>query len=418
VGPGDGTGAASEERLLRAELSETAEDLYDNAPCGYLSTTPDGDIVRINATLLTWLGREHHQVVGRLRFADLLTVGGKMYHETHFAPLLLLQGSVHSVALEIQTADRRRLPVLVDAVVKKAPDDTPSLVRIMVVDAADRRAYEEELLRARRQADLERDHLQELATTLQRTLLPPALPGVPGLDIAAYYHSASVEEIGGDFYDLFPLAHDRWGFFLGDVCGKGPGAAVLTSLIRYTLRAAAVYDSDPVSVLTTLNTSLRQENSATSTGWCTLIYGVLVPAGPGFTLTLASGGHPPALGLLRDGGVEAVDTVGGQPVGLLARPRFRAATRTLRPGDGLLLHTDGLTEARRPDGSMLDEHLPRLVAELPRGPARGVVDALAEVLASLGSGLGDDAAIMVFTARDPMEPGADVGADAETSPGP
>jgi sigma-B regulation protein RsbU (phosphoserine phosphatase) len=290
--------------------------------------------------------------------------------------------------------------VLVDAVVKKAADDAPSLVRIMVVDAADRRAYEDELLRARRQADLERDRLQQLATTLQRTLLPPALPGVPGLDIAAHYHSASVEEIGGDFYDLFPLAHDRWGFFLGDVCGKGPGAAVLTSLIRYTLRAAAVYDNDPVSVLTTLNTSLRQEHGTTSTSWCTLIYGVLVSADPGFTLTLASGGHPAALGLRRDGGVEAVDTVGGQPVGLLARPRFRATTTTLRPGDGLLLHTDGLTEARRPDGSTLDDDLPGLVAELPRGTAQGVVDALADVLASLGPGLGDDAAIMVFTVTD------------------
>jgi phosphoserine phosphatase RsbU/P len=402
MGSADDTDALNEERLHRAELIETAEDLYDNAPCGYLSTTPDGHIVRINATLLTWLGYEHDQVVGRLRFADLLTIGGKMYHETHFAPLLLLQGSVHSVALEIRTADRRRLPVLVDAVVKKAPDDAPSLVRIMVVDAADRRAYEDELLRARRQADLETDRLRQLVSTLQRTLLPPALPAVPGLDVAAYYHSASVEEIGGDFYDLFPLAHDRWGFFLGDVCGKGPDAAVLTSLIRYTLRAAAVYDNDPVSVLTTLNSSLLQERGATSTGWCTLIYGVLVPAEPGFTLTLASGGHPPAWGLRRDAAVEAVDTMGGQPVGLLARPRFRAATMTLRPGDGLLLHTDGLTEARRPDGSMLDEHLPELVAELPRGTARDVVDILAGVLASLGSGLGDDAAIMVFIAADPI----------------
>jgi sigma-B regulation protein RsbU (phosphoserine phosphatase) len=401
VGSADDTDALREERLHNAELTETAEDLYDNAPCGYLSTTPDGHVVRINATLLTWLGYEHDEVVGRLRFADLLTVGGKMYLETHFAPLLLLQGSVHSVALEIRTADRRRLPVLVDAVVKKAPDDAPSLVRIMVVDAADRRAYEDELLRARRQADLETARLQQLATTLQRTLLPPVLPAVPGLDIAAYYHSASVEEIGGDFYDLFPLAHDRWGFFRGDVCGKGPAAAVLTSLIRYTLRAAAVYDGDPVSVLTTLNTSLRQERGATSTGWCTLVYGVLVPAGSGFALTLASGGHPPALSIRRTGGVEPVDTAGGQPVGLLDRPRFRAATTMLRPGDGLLLHTDGLTEARRPDGSMIDEGVPEMVAELPRGPARGVVDGLAAILTSLGSGLRDDAAIMLFTATDP-----------------
>ncbi len=391
----------SEDRLLHAELNETAEDLYDNAPCGYLSTTPEGHIVRINATLLAWLGYRHEEVVGRLRFADLLTVGGKIYHETHFAPLLLLQGAVHAVALEIVTAGRRRLPVLVDAAVRNGPDSSPALVRIMIVDAADRRAYEHELLRARRQADSERDRLQQLATTLQRTLLPPALPRVPGLDVAAYYHSAAVEEIGGDFYDLFPLAHDRWGFFLGDVCGKGPDAAVLTSLIRYTLRATAVYDSDPVSVLATLNTSLRQDREATSTGWCTLLYGVLVPQPPGFVLTLAAGGHPPALVLRHDGTVDALDTVGGHPVGLLARPHFRTATTLLEPGDGLVVYTDGLTEARHPDGSMLDEGLPGLVSEVFGRPAQEIVDSLAGVLTSLGPGLSDDAAIMVCTVPGP-----------------
>ena len=74
------------------------------------------------------------------------------------------------------------------------------------------------------------------------------------MQVAAYYHPASADQVGGDFYDLFPLTGDRWGFFLGDVCGKGAGAAAVTSLARYTLRAAAVHDPDPVAVLGTLNT--------------------------------------------------------------------------------------------------------------------------------------------------------------------
>jgi sigma-B regulation protein RsbU (phosphoserine phosphatase) len=94
---------------------------------------------------------------------------------------------------------------------------------------------------------------------LAAQLAPPSLPEVPGLDAAAHYHIASVDEVGGDFYDLFALGGDRWGLFLGDVCGKGASAAAATSLIRYTLRAAAVYDADPAAVLGTLNTVMHDE---------------------------------------------------------------------------------------------------------------------------------------------------------------
>ena len=97
----------------------------------------------------------------------------------------------------------------------------------------------------------------ELARTLQQSLLPPSLPVVPGLDAAAHYHLASADEVGGDFYDLFPLSQHRWGVSLGDVCGKGAHAATITSMIRYTLRTAAVYDADPAAVLGTLNPALH-----------------------------------------------------------------------------------------------------------------------------------------------------------------
>ena len=227
-----------EEAAYAGLLEDDPEDLYENAPCGYLSTLMDGRIVKVNRTLLDWLGRSHDEVVGNMTFADLLTVGGKIYHETHFAPLLHLQREVSGITLELRTADGSRLPVLVTAVVKTDSSGQPQLVRTTVNDARDRREYESELLRSRKKAELEREHSQRLVSTLQQTLVPPALASPPGMDVAAHYHIASPDEVSGDFYDLFPLAKDAWGLFLGDVCGKGAPAAVLTSLARYKLPKA------------------------------------------------------------------------------------------------------------------------------------------------------------------------------------
>jgi sigma-B regulation protein RsbU (phosphoserine phosphatase) len=201
-------------------LEDSAEDLYDHAPCGYLSTLLNGTIAKINGTLLGWLGRSRDELVGRCSFSDLLTVGGKLYYETHLAPLLSMQGEAGGLALELKTADGRRLPVLLNCAIKADASGQTVLIRTTIFDARDRRAYERDLLRARQEADRERDRLRELVVTLQRSLLPPDLPAVPGLDAAAHYHVASADEVSGDFYDLFPLSEQRWGVFLGDVCGR------------------------------------------------------------------------------------------------------------------------------------------------------------------------------------------------------
>lgn len=283
------------EAQFSALLEDSAEDLYEHAPCGYLSTLLDGQIAKVNTTLLDWLGYERGDLVGRKHFSDLLSVGGRLYHETHYAPLLRMQGEISGIALELKAADGSRLPVLVTSTVKTGSDGQPLLIRTTVFDARDRRAYETELLRARQEAEREREHLKRLNATLQKTLLPPALANVPGLNVAAHYHIASADEVGGDFYDLFPLAAGTWGLFLGDVCGKGAAAAAVTSLARYTLRAAAVYDPDPAAVLGNLNTVLNHEYSGTDPRFCTVIFGLLTPYGDqgGFRVTLASGGHPP-----------------------------------------------------------------------------------------------------------------------------
>ncbi len=390
------TGDEPDRDAVSALLEDSAEDLYENAPCGYLSTLPDGHIAKVNGTLLRWLGYQREELVGRRRFADLLSVGGKLYHETHFAPLLRMQGEVRGVALEMVAADGRRLPMLVNSTVKTSGDGEPLLIRTTVFDARDRRAYERELLRARQEAERERDEIRRLATTLQRTLLPPVLPTVPGVEIATHYHHASPFEVGGDFYDVFPLADGRWGVFLGDVCGKGAGAAAMTSLTRYTLRSAAVYDPDPAAVLTNLNTVLNQEQDGGQPGFCTVTFGVLAVDPDGCTLTLASGGHPPGLLLRADGTVEYVETPGGQLIGILPDARVVTATVRLSAGDTFVLYSDGLIEARVGDTRYSEQELLEFAATLASTAAADVVGALVDLLAGFGEGVEDDTAVLAL----------------------
>jgi phosphoserine phosphatase RsbU/P len=382
-----------------ALLEDSAEDLYEHAPCGYLSTLMDGTIAKINATLLDWLGYQRDELVGRRRFADLLTVGGRLYHETHFAPMLRMHGELGGIALELSAADGTRLPVLVTSTVKTGPDGTAQLIRTTIFDARDRRAYEQELLRARQVAERERDRVQRLATTLQRTLLPPVLPKIPGMDVAAYYHPASADDVGGDFYDLFPLTDGTWSFFLGDVSGKGADAAAVTSLARYTLRAAAVYNRDPVTVLRNLNTVLLQEFPSTAPRFCTVIHGLLVPDDDGATITLASGGHPPAVLIRRDGTAELLDTPGGQLVGALPDAQFVDLELRLEHGDTLLLYTDGLTEAHTGGERYSEDELRDFAASLGPTTATTVVGAVTDLLTTFADGVDDDAALLALSVR-------------------
>nr|WP_225954666.1 SpoIIE family protein phosphatase [Kibdelosporangium phytohabitans] len=373
--------------------------MYDHAPCGQVSTTPDGRIVKINTTLLDWLGHARADLVGRRRVSDLLSVGGRLYYETHFAPLLQMHGEVNGIALELVTSSGARLPVLLTARVKTGRDGQPLLLRMTFFDAQERRAYERELLDARREAEGERDRARQLATTLQRTLLPPKLAVPPGTEVAACYHHASADDVGGDFYDLFPLADDRWGLFLGDVCGKGAGAAAVTSLTRYTLRAAAVYDNDPAAVLRNLNSVLRHELTGDDPRFSTVLFGLLTPSEGGYHVRLASGGHPPALLVNADGTVEYLHTPGGQLLGILPDARFVTTTARLGPGDTLLLYSDGLTEARTGEANTRYEEqaLHAFATDLAPTDAPGLIAAISGLLNTFNAGLEDDAAALAVS---------------------
>jgi sigma-B regulation protein RsbU (phosphoserine phosphatase) len=402
-----GAGGRGADVTFPGMLEDSTDDLYENAPCGNLSTLLDGTIAKINKTLLAWLGYTREEVVGRRRFSDLLTVGGKIYHETHYAPLLAMQGEVAGVALDLKAKTGARIPVLVTSIVKTGDGGDPLLIRTVVFDARDRRSYEQELLRARQTAERERqaaederERLRHLVTALQRSLLPSALVTPPGMSTAAYYHPASADEVGGDFYDLFPLPEDRWGFFLGDVSGKGVDAAAVTALARYTLRAATVYDPDPAAVLGNLNTVLYQEYLADTYRYCTVIFGIFAAVEPDGTrtATIAAGGHPPAL-LLRAGGTAGYEhTTTGPIIGVLPDARYADTTVALHPGDTLLLYTDGLTDARTdsPSGRYSSEELLSFVENLAPATPIDTIAALTTLVTSFGDGLDDDTAILAL----------------------
>lgn len=210
---------------------------------------------------------------------------------------------------------------------------------------------------------------------------------------------------GGDFCDLFPLAAGTWGLFVGDVCGKG--AAAVTSLARYTLCAAAVYDPHPAAVLGNLNTVLNHEYSGTDPRFCTVIFGLLTPYGDqgGFRVTLASGGHPSALLMRADGTAEYLPTPGGQLIGVLPDAHIATTTIRLNPGDTLLLHTDGLTEAHTASTGATDrygdEALLDFAHTLAPTTATDTIVAIRDLLDTFGTGVDDDTAVLAINVPRP-----------------
>ncbi|GEO17102.1 hypothetical protein MAE02_47980 [Microvirga aerophila] len=158
-------------KMDQGSLIETAEELYESAPCGYLSTRPDGTIIRANQTFLTWIGMERQDVVGHRCFQDLLSVGAKIFYDTHLTPLLRMQGFVNEIAFDLTCADGRALPVLANMVQKRDANGRPMVHRITLFNATDRRKYERELLLARQKAEQATEELKRLNETLEERVI-------------------------------------------------------------------------------------------------------------------------------------------------------------------------------------------------------------------------------------------------------
>jgi integral membrane sensor domain MASE1 len=221
----------------------------------------------------------------------------------------------------------------------------------------------------RRLAD---DALGHIARTLQSSLLPSEAPTIPGVETAARFRAAQRgQEVGGDFYDVFATGSGSWAIVVGDVCGKGPEAAAVTALARYTLRATARHERSPSRILTLLNEALLTQHPAPE--FCTVAYARLDSEDDGALLTLCVGGHPLPLLLRADGSVEQV----GRPgvlLGIEADPELSDSTLMLRSGDALMLYTDGLTDAYAPERSLEVDDLALVLASCTGRTASEIAD--------------------------------------------
>jgi phosphoserine phosphatase RsbU/P len=244
-----------------------------------------------------------------------------------------------------------------------------------------------------------------LARILQGSLLPPRLPEPDGIDLAARYLPAfEGVEVGGDFYDVFAVA-GGWFLVLGDVCGKGPLAAQLTGLVRWTIRAAAMHDDDPAAVLGELNAVMladagsREEPDAEAR-FATVCCLRVVRRDAGLHVDVASAGHPPPLVRRSDGSVERLATA-GLPVGLFDDLGVLGTGVDLAEGDGVVVLTDGVLEARGPDGAQMEEAgVVGVLEALPGATAEAVVAAIADRALALGDGVAqDDIAVLSVVAR-------------------
>jgi PAS domain S-box-containing protein len=241
-----------------------------------------------------------------------------------------------------------------------------------------------------------------IARTLQRSLLP-RLPRVPGVEVGVEYLPVGEEnEVGGDFYDLIEAGGmgdtGCWIAVIGDVCGKGAAAAAVTALTRYTIRAVAMREDEPAKILSDLNEAMiRQEED---NQFCTVACARLEPTDDGgLELVVARGGHPPPLLLRAGGAVEAIDPP-GKVIGIFDDPELGCRTVRLGAGDAAVFYTDGVLEARGPDGSLFgEERLLRLVRSCAGLTAPAIAERLRDVALEFGEGSArDDLAVLVLRA--------------------
>jgi anti-sigma regulatory factor (Ser/Thr protein kinase) len=266
----------------------------------------------------------------------------------------------------------------------------------------------------------ERD-LRELAETLQRSLLPPRPPAIPGMEVATRYRPADDDiGIGGDFFDVFRLATNAWGLAIGDVCGKGAKAATLTTLARHTIRAAAVHAPLPSDVLQELNTVIAGEPDHDGR-FCSVAFAKLELDACGAWVTLSCGGHPRPIVIRRAGWLD-VRGQAGQLIGLFHEADLEDDRVGLGPGDALVFCTDGITEARNADGEMFgEEALPDALLAVAGRSADDIAGALLD--AALGFGRDrrrDDIALVVVRVPEDatVDPAARLAAAVGTADAP
>lgn len=395
--------------LVRTEISELTAappetmsrylgQLFDHAPIGILLTDAAGTIQAANPEIRRVLGWQPRQTVG-------------VAFDTMFG------GDDAAIARDLVTDCVTSADVAIDTLVRAGPTGSTQHLEITVApvdpersdlglivllrDESARIQALESAQRSRREAEAAADRYAKLAWTLQESLLPAALPPIEGVELASRYHPAGDgSEIGGDFYDVFPVGDDEWLAVIGDVCGKGVGAARLTALSRYTLRAAALRSTSLRDNLEDLNAALlRQYEEDRPRGehrFTTAAAVRLRRRADGVDVDAGSGGHLPPLLLRADGRLEELSCRGAL-LGMFADTGFVTARAELGPADVLVLYTDGVVEARRGGEQFGEERLGALLRTMPGRRADDVAGALMDAVLEFQDGVArDDTAILAI----------------------
>ncbi|HUQ39749.1 MAG TPA: SpoIIE family protein phosphatase [Acidimicrobiales bacterium] len=249
-----------------------------------------------------------------------------------------------------------------------------------------------------RESELRRQ-AEALADALQASLLPPRPPRMPGMELATRYRAGERGmQVGGDFFDVFRLAANAWGFVVGDVCGKGARAASLTGLARWGVRAGAVHHTRPSMVLEDLNRLLLSaDDDAADDHFCAAVFARVELDTCGAWVTLASAGHPRPLVLRRAGWIDVRGHV-ALPLGMYPDAGVADDRVGLGPGDSIVICTDGITEARDRRGELFGEDdLAEVLLDGHDLGAEELADRILDAATSYAGGrLHDDAAILVL----------------------
>lgn len=241
------------------------------------------------------------------------------------------------------------------------------------------------------------------AMTLQRSLLPAALPEIPGLEIAARYWPASEAfEVGGDFYDVIPIDSNRWGVIVGDVSGKGISASAMTGVARHTARAAARHGIDPVDVLRWIHDAFHEQVQMTEV-FCTAAFGLLERTDDGFDFRFAVGGHPLPIHIAA-AGARFVGTP-GTVLGLVDNVTFTETRVHLEAGDWLIIYTDGVTDVPAAT-AVTEEELLEIVVDFCRTDCHEALEAFDRLLKERYGDVynRDDTAVLVIRCSDLPNP--------------
>ncbi len=380
------TRRAAERAVARSEARKGA--ILRSAFDAVIGINHQGQVTDWNPAAERILGHPAQYAVGR-HLGDLVVPEDlRSAHEAGLQRYLDTRRSrILGEPLELRAlhADGHEFPV--ELAITQLEDVEPPEFVGYLRDISERKGVERALVRSH-------DELTRVAATLQDSLMPTTLPEVPGYDVGTAFRPAGDgSEIGGDFYDLFRLDGSRLAALVGDVCGKGVEAARLTSLVRYTARAAAVESRDPEVILRLVNQAILKDGGDST--FCTVAYVEIDLDVPG-RLRLVRAGHPAPM-LVDAGGRSTAVGIPGSLLGVLEEPTLTVTTLQLAAEESLVLYTDGLIEARTGTGLLGRSGLVGLLAEVPGVSAQMIADHLRRrTVEEQGGRTSDDLAVLVL----------------------